>query len=435
MSLSPAVAVHDVPLVDAVQLYPRKVSFGEPGGGMSRAEQGHHLVAEAALDVLRAHGAVPVREALQAHFVEQTEIPPRRGRKPLTLSATRRFLLMLVPTPGRRRVHAVERLNDGGLQLPLHSGEVSPASELALRADLLCGHRGGVRVAQRLLDERVQLFVEHAADSKLGEGAGLKKKCFPGLQRRAPDAPTQHSHRAMTVFSDIDLSRVEYKSLSTNARGGKVVYTMAQTKDGEPTRLRFQLSATADQTMLVPWGVSTPLDSGGAGGKVGKLGLDIAVDGEVKQFLQKLDASNVDAAERSSMEWFKKPIDRSALNDMYCTIVRHPKTEGMPVTVKTKLRVDENPTEVWVCSGQNGVVGAKRGTHLDVVKGSKVVAVVETTGLWFMNRQFGMSLTITEMLVWPPKQERGIKAFTLGPGVTLNVDEPTDEPMEDASFA
>ena len=43
----------------------------------------------------------------------------------------------------------------------------------------------------------------------------------------------------------------------------------------------------------------------------------------------------------------------------------------------------------------------------------------ETVGLWFMSRQFGMSLTATEILVWPNRRSTGIDAFTLGSDTKL----------------
>jgi hypothetical protein len=47
-----------------------------------------------------------------------------------------------------------------------------------------------------------------------------------------------------------------------------------------------------------------------------------------------------------------------------------------------------------------------------------------------MSRQYGMSLTATEILVWPNKRQTGIDAFTLDKGVkTRKIEESPEMPV------
>ena len=74
------------------------------------------------------------------------------------------------------------------------------------------------------------------------------------------------------------------------------------------------------------------------------------------------------------------------------------------------------PTSIYVVdekASQNGKPVYHKGGPDDLVRNSKCMVMVETVGLWFMSRQFGMSLTASEILVWPAMWVSGIDAFTL----------------------
>ena len=214
--------------------------------------------------------------------------------------------------------------------------------------------------------------------------------------------------------SHIECSALEYKSVTTNKSGGKVV--QVSTKPGShewKDRMRFQMSEDQTQNLQTAvWGLSTPMPGQDASRRT----LELTVDSPaLLSFLQKLDARNVSEASERCMEWFKKSIEPDALSGMYVALLRQPSKPDAPHTVRVKVKCGgAYPTNIFVVkSEENGEIQYTKGTHDDLTRGVKVMAMVETGGLWFMSRQFGMSLTATELLVWPTtKRPTGIDAFT-----------------------
>ena len=152
--------------------------------------------------------------------------------------------------------------------------------------------------------------------------------------------------------------------------------------------------------------------------------LELTVESpDLKEFLTNLDRKNVDVASEKSQDWFKKTLDRSSVEGMYIQMCRDPVKEGDKHTVKVKVNCGpQRPTNVYVVTStdEQGNISYVKGTHDDLTKGIKALVIVETNGLWFMNRTFGMSLNATEIMVWPQrKASTGIAAFTLSKAVKL----------------
>ena len=111
-----------------------------------------------------------------------------------------------------------------------------------------------------------------------------------------------------------------------------------------------------------------------------------------------------------------------------------PSKEGDKRSVKVKVNCgDQRATNIYVVSGvdANGTISYTQGSHADLQKGIKAMVIVETTGLWFMNRTFGMSLNATEILVWPQRRTTtGIQAFTVSGNTKLSFNDPPDDDMD-----
>ena len=71
----------------------------------------------------------------------------------------------------------------------------------------------------------------------------------------------------------------------------------------------------------------------------------------------------------------------------------------------------------------------ERGDYQDIGKGSKCMVIVETSGLWFAARQFGMSLAVNDIMVWPSEKNSGINAFKLAPGTRVSEKRSIDTMM------
>lgn len=141
-------------------------------------------------------------------------------------------------------------------------------------------------------------------------------------------------------------------------------------------------------------------------------------------FLTALDQKNIETATTKSEEWFKKNLSRADVERNYNYIVKPPNKEGDRSTVKVKVTFGATrPTSIFVVNSTDdeGNITYEPGSEADLTRGVKALVIAETTGLWFMRSQFGMSLNATEILVWPQQRNRGgIGAFTLSRQVRLH---------------
>ena len=211
----------------------------------------------------------------------------------------------------------------------------------------------------------------------------------------------------------IEINKLEYKAPESNRSGGKVVKVTTVPGSVEwKDRIRFQMSENNETNLQqAVWGLSTPL----AGQDPSRRTLELTVESaDLMRFLEQLDAKNVDCAVKHSTEWFKKSLEPEAIKNMYVKLIKDPTKEGQKPTVRVKVKCGDYPTNIFIVqSTEDGSLEYTKGTHEDLTRNVKCLAMVESAGLWFMSRQFGMALTATDILVWPNRRTTGIEAFTM----------------------
>lgn len=208
-----------------------------------------------------------------------------------------------------------------------------------------------------------------------------------------------------TTWQQIDLKSLDYSHeiLTNKYTGAKTVNVSTEpgSKDREH-RIRFQLGSI-EEPLRAPFGVSKPKENQE---NTSRRDLDLSIDNDdLLDFLRKLDASNLDAAVERSTDWFKKEIAKPVLADRFKPIVKEPNRAEYRPTAHTKMVVDaeRNNTQIFLVSKETpaGPDGPARIdeyepiTFRDIPKGAKVMAVVETNGLWLGSNQFGMSLNVS----------------------------------------
>lgn len=228
--------------------------------------------------------------------------------------------------------------------------------------------------------------------------------------------------------STINIQTLEYKPPTNNKNGGKVVYVSTVPGSSEwKDRMRFQMSEnqnTNRQTAV--WGLSVPLQ----GQDTSRRTLELTIESpDLLKFLTDLDEHNINTAHKMSETWFKKSLDIDQIKNMYVSLVKPPSKEGSKPTVRVKVKCQDYPTNVFsVKDDKDGVFHYVKSNHEELTKNSKCMVMCETVGLWFMSRQFGMSLTATDIVVWPNKRPTGINAFTLS-GDVLTKEMDDDDQM------
>lgn len=214
--------------------------------------------------------------------------------------------------------------------------------------------------------------------------------------------------------TSIDIDALEYKPPTSNRSGGKVVHvsTVAGSADWKH-RIRFQMSENDKQNLQsAVWGLSTPLP----GQDSSRRTLELTIESPaLLGFLERLDDKNMSCAISQSPEWFKKTLEPDAVRNMYVKLVKEPTKADQKPTVRVKVKCGDYPTNIYVVQDidGDGNLTYTKGSPDDLVRNVKCLVMVETVGLWFMSRQFGMSLTATEILVWPNRRSTGIDAFSL----------------------
>lgn len=221
--------------------------------------------------------------------------------------------------------------------------------------------------------------------------------------------------------TNIDLEQLEYKAPTNNRSGGKVVHVSTVPGSGDwKDHIRFQMSENDKMNLQTAvWGLSTPL----AGQDASRRTLELTIESPALQtFLDQLDAKNLQMAHQQSPDWFKKTLDVEQIKNMYVPLAKPPTKADMKPTVRCKVKCGDRPTNVYVVqeTTSDGNLTYTRGTPDDLARNVKCLVMCETVGLWFMSRQFGMSLTATEILVWPNRRSTGIDAFTLGSETKLH---------------
>ena len=223
------------------------------------------------------------------------------------------------------------------------------------------------------------------------------------------------------TYKTIDIDTIDYKNEITinKNNGAKNVYVSTQKgSNAMEHRLRFQMGVYGSEVMRAVYGVSTPLN----GQDERRRALDLSIDSdELLTFLTRLDDNNKAAALKNAQEWFKKPLTAAEVEAFYVPIVKPSNKPDMyRPTARTKLIIDSernNSQLFMVTKESSGSAGRiekyEPATINDIQKGCKTIPIVETSGLWFAQKSFGMSLVVSHLLVWPARQVRGIEAFML----------------------
>lgn len=218
------------------------------------------------------------------------------------------------------------------------------------------------------------------------------------------------------MFPSVEaLDTMTYKDpmAQKSAANAKVSYVHVPKLEQTNDKLMFQMSEDEKtNTQKIIFGLSTPLP----GQDSSKRSLDLTIESpELLLFLKELDRKNVEATKKNKESWFKKPPSDAEIDHMYIPLVKE--NGEYKESVKIKIRCEYNATNIYIVDEQkNNSVYYSNGNLNHLEKNAKVMVIVETPGLWFINKQFGMSLNASQILVWPAKHKTGLASFTFKNG-------------------
>jgi hypothetical protein len=116
---------------------------------------------------------------------------------------------------------------------------------------------------------------------------------------------------------------------------------------------------------------------------------------EYHKFLHQWDEFNLDLATSKTQDWFKKKYSKEVIKELYKYQLKEssdPTKYSKLFRTKVPFKYDEFGCNFYGADGK--VIPAER-----VVKGTKVVALIKTTGMWFAGKGFGVTHQVEQFMV------------------------------------
>ena len=153
--------------------------------------------------------------------------------------------------------------------------------------------------------------------------------------------------------------------------------------------------------MPAPFGVSEYTTEGGLKYSLNLSFLQIDSDSKVEKFYtmcKDIDNMMIETAFTNSTKWFGKQLSKDVIEEFYRPLLKPGKhkegDEYYPDTIKFKLRTYNDKLTVSMFDKEKNPIGLE-----NVVKGSKVRCIFEVSPIWFVNKNFGISLNCIQLEV------------------------------------
>lgn len=197
------------------------------------------------------------------------------------------------------------------------------------------------------------------------------------------------------LYKNFDASKLVCGEQTKNKAGGNQVFLLY---DGGK-RIIMQTP-----TMSVPFGVSEYVPENNSGPT--KYSLDASFKGvpddmRLNRFLEtarSIDTRMIDLAVENSKAWFGKQMSREVVEELYRPLVKLSKTpEKYAPTIKYKIRPARDGG-----AGMNVEAFNHKREPFDMgdfQSGSSVKCIVDFAPIWFVNKQFGVTLSIVQLEV------------------------------------
>ena len=210
-----------------------------------------------------------------------------------------------------------------------------------------------------------------------------------------------------------DMKNFWYRDPILNKHKSKTGYITKSQRD--QTRPAYQMVIRDDPKLKSPYGISEPMDAEKK--DTDRKSLDLTIESEsLQRVLEALDEHNIDMVFQNQRKCLELKMDtktqqvkemtREQVAFMYKPLVSHDKTgKGYKPTFRTKINLNKShPAHTRIYTAETGPDGKTKYTEVDesvVTKGCLVLPIVEISSLWINKTQFGMTLELTEMIVYP----------------------------------
>ena len=183
-----------------------------------------------------------------------------------------------------------------------------------------------------------------------------------------------------------------------NQKGGMSVYIDNSVTDKR--RPRIQCVTDNELPLKAPFGASCFEQNSAST----RLNLELTIENPaLLDFLQALDRHIPTVARRNCSAWFKKELSEAEILSMYRPVVNAKENSNFPPMMRSKINVASGRNQVRVHKALDTGSGMShtKGTIDDITNDASYWPIIEISGMWFMSRQFGVSIVCTELLVFP----------------------------------
>lgn len=207
------------------------------------------------------------------------------------------------------------------------------------------------------------------------------------------------------LITDFDTNLLHWHGVNTKGKHKVVDLSFNRDSLSWDNRLALQL-CTDENPLVAKWNVSPPREEDE---DKTKYMLDIQCDDVLLEKLEQLDHFILDYAFNHSREMFKKDLKEDQIRDKYTPLVK--RKDGIP-SVHVKVRSSDADRPAEICKIDPTWTHYTTGSLEDLTKGSKVVPIVRTMGLW-VSENFGMSLQVDKILVQTMEKVSFMDSFHL----------------------
>ena len=191
------------------------------------------------------------------------------------------------------------------------------------------------------------------------------------------------------LYKNFDASAITCGELSKNKAGGNQVALMY---NGNRQRIVLQTPKLA-----APFGVSEYVPDVGPI----KYSLDASFKGmdtdkrlaAFYETVREIDARMIDLAVENSPRWFRKKMSKEVVEELYRPLIKESKQpEKYAPTIKFKIRNDPSQSI-------EAYMNRERFDMADFQSGSTVKCIVDFAPVWFVNKQFGLTMSLVQLEV------------------------------------
>lgn len=117
-------------------------------------------------------------------------------------------------------------------------------------------------------------------------------------------------------------------------------------------------------------------------------------------FMESFDSCNIATAQERSVAWFGKEFPLSVLKELYRNSAKEPKDAKYDPTFSVKIPQQNDRITTTFYDENKDVIDSDH-----VTPGCEIVALLECSQIWFMNKQFGATFNLVQARVYNTRQE------------------------------